>query len=81
MELIWINNAKYLGDYRLALTFSNGKKRIFDAKEYIASHPLFRDLKDKQLFSRFQLDGWTVSWQNGKLDIAPEYLYEAGTAA
>ena len=81
MNLIWVNSAKYLGDYRLALSFSNGEQRVFDAKEFIASHPLFAPLQDKQLFSQFQLDGWTVSWQNGTLDIAPEYLYEVGTAA
>ena len=38
-------------------------------------------LKDKQLFSQFRLDGWTVSWQTGRLDIAPEYLYAVGTPA
>ena len=79
MNLIWINNAKYLGDYRLSLSFSNGEQRILDAENYIFSHPLFEPLKDKQLFSQFQLDGWTVSWQDGKLDIAPEYLYETAT--
>ena len=81
MNLIWINSAKYLGDYRLELSFSNGEVRVFDAKEFIASHPLFASLQDKQLFSQFQLDGWTVSWQDGRLDIAPEYLYEVGTPA
>ena len=24
------------------------------------------------------LDGWTVTWQDGMIDIAPEYLYEHG---
>lgn len=81
MELIWINSAKYLGDYRLLLSFSNGAERVVDVKDFIATHPLFSPLRDKQLFSRFQLDGWTVSWLNGTLDIAPEYLYEIGTAA
>ena len=81
MNLIWINSAKYLEDYRLSLSFSNGEQRVFDAKEFIASHPLFASLKDKQLFSQFQLDGWTISWQDGRLDIAPEYLYETGTPA
>ena len=79
MNLIWINSAKYLGDYRLSLSFSNVEQRVFDAKEFIASHPLFASLQDKQLFSQFQLDGWTVSWQDGRLDISPEYLYEIGT--
>ena len=74
MELVWITNAKYLGEYRLELTFSNGTVKVFDAKDYIASRPLFAALKDQKTFSQFELDGWTVSWLNGKLDIAPEYL-------
>ncbi|MBR1823632.1 MAG: DUF2442 domain-containing protein, partial [Ruminococcus sp.] len=42
-------------------------------------HKFSQNLIDKHLFSQYQLDGWTVSWQNGRLDIAPEYLYERGT--
>ncbi|MBQ9602983.1 MAG: DUF2442 domain-containing protein [Paludibacteraceae bacterium] len=74
MNLVWINSAKYLGEYCLELTFSNGKVKVFNAKDYIASHPLFAALQDQKTFSQFELDGWTVSWLNGKLDIAPEYL-------
>ena len=48
MELVWIKNAKYLGEYRLELAFSNSKVKIFDAKDYIASHPLFAALKDQK---------------------------------
>ncbi len=81
MELIWINSAKYLGDYRLLLRFSDGMEKIVDVKDFITTHPLFAPLIDKQIFSHFQLDGWTVSWQGGALDIAPEYLYEIGVAA
>lgn len=77
MELVWITNAQYLGEYRLELTFSNGKVKVFDAKDYIASHPLFAALKDQKVFRKFELDGWTVSWLNGKLDISPEYLLKA----
>ena len=78
MDLIWVNKAEYLGDYRLALSFSNGEERVFDAKDFIAKYPAFRALQDKVLFSQFVLDGWTVSWMKGALDIAPEYLYEEG---
>ena len=74
MDLIWVNKAQYLGDYRLALSFSNGKERVFDAKDFIAKYPAFHVLQDKEQFSKFALDGWTVSWLNGTLDIAPEYL-------
>ena len=27
------------------------------------------------------LDGWTVCWLNGTVDIAPEHLYEMSVAA
>ena len=78
MDLIWINKAQYLGDYRLGLSFSNGEERVFDAKDFITKYPAFHVLQDKAQFSQFALDGWTVSWMNGTLDIAPEYLYEIG---
>ena len=76
MDLIWINKAQYLGDYRLGLSFSNGENRVFDAMDFIAKYPAFKVLQDKEKFKQFALDGWTVSWLNGALDIAPEYLYE-----
>ena len=78
MNLLWINNAEYLGDYKLKLTFNNGEQRIFDADDYIHSHPLFNALKSTTAFRNFELDGWTVSWQAGALDISPEFLYENG---
>ena len=76
MNLLWINKAEYMGDYRLMLTFNNGEQRIFDGKEYVHTHPVFSPLRDTSNFRNFELDGWTVSWQGGKLDISPEYLYE-----
>lgn len=42
MNLIWINSAKYLGDYRLSLSFSNGEERIFDAQDFIQTYLLKR---------------------------------------
>jgi hypothetical protein len=30
------------------------------------------------VFRNIALDGWTVTWQDGTIDIAPEYLYEHG---
>ncbi|MBR1374063.1 DUF2442 domain-containing protein [bacterium] len=81
MTPIWINKAEYVGNYRLLLNFNTGEKKVFDGKEYILSHPLFEALKDINNYKNFELDGWTVSWQNGSLDIAPEYLYETATTA
>ena len=41
----------------------------------------FAPLRDKAVFERFDLDGWTVCWLDGTVDIAPEHLYEMGVAA
>ena len=53
---------------------------LFDGKDIITK-PLYQVLQSQAVFQRFELDGWTVSWQDGPLDIAPEYLYEIGTPA
>ena len=81
MDLIWITSAKYLDGYRLQLTFNNGEVKIFDGKDIVANNPLFRSLQTITTYKDFALDGWTVSWQDGKLDLAPEFLYENSQAA
>lgn len=75
LNLIWIASAKYLGDYRLQLTFNDGAVKVFDGKEMVTK-PLYQALQSHKVFQQFELDGWTVSWEHGKIDIAPEYLYE-----
>lgn len=76
MNLIWITSAEYLDGYCLQLTFNNGEVKIFDGKDIVTNNPLFHPLQAIAVFKDFMLDGWTVSWQNGKLDLAPEFLYE-----
>ena len=78
MNLLWVNKAEYLDGYRLLLTFNTGEQRVFDGDDYIHSHALFSPLREIDNFRNFELDGWTVSWQNGTLDLAPEFLYENG---
>jgi hypothetical protein len=66
--------AEYRGDYRIHLTFNDGKSATIDFLRWIEG-PIFEPLKDPRYFRRFFLDGGTVSWPNGA-DIAPETLYE-----
>ena len=75
-KLIWITKAELLADYVLNLTFNDGSTKTFDFETYIKQNDMFKPLKDKKLFNNFKLDGWTISWLNGTIDIAPEYLYE-----
>ena len=62
---------------RLWLRFSNGESKIFDFTDLL-SQEVFRPLKDDSVFNDVRIDYGTVVWNNGEIDIAPEYLYEYG---
>ena len=49
MNLIWINKAQYLGDYRLALSFSNGEERVLTQRILLPSTPPFMYCKIKNV--------------------------------
>jgi len=81
MELIWIKEAKYLGNYKFSLVFGNGEKRVFNLNELMEKDRRYRDfemfkpLKDEEFVKNFSLDGWTICFSNG-IDIAPEEIYK-----
>ena len=80
-KLKWVIAASPLDGYRLHLTFNDGSQRIFDCLPLIEKYQLFAPLRDKEVFNCISLDGWTVCWLDGTIDIAPEHLYEMGVAA
>lgn len=80
-DIVWVTAAEALENYLLRLIFNNGKVKIFDCKPLIAEIPVFFALNDEVVFRDISLDGWTVTWLNGTVDIAPEYLYEKGVVA
>ena len=41
--------------------------------------PAFVPLKDKKISRAAKIEFGTLSWDDGKIDIAPEYLYDYGT--
>lgn len=79
--LKWATAACVVGDYLLELDFNDGRRVVFDCQPLINQYKLFAPLRDKDVFAHFALDGWTVTWLDGTVDIAPEYLYERGIAA
>ena len=81
MELVWVTSASYEGDYKISLLFNNGSRKIFDFKHLIMTRPLFKCLEDVDKFKAFKVGDWTLEWDNGNIDIAPEYLYEHGVLA
>lgn len=80
-ELIWVTLAEYLGGHKLGLSFNDGSRKVFDFSPLIKKFPLYKDIEPTEKFKDFTVTDWTVSWENGEIDIAPEYLYENGVPA
>lgn len=70
--------AEYLNDYRIKLWFNNQVVKVVDLANSL-NVDVFRPLKDLEYFKRFTIKFNTIEWENGA-DLAPEYLYETGTA-
>ena len=68
-----------LEDYKLWVRFSNGEVKIFDFSKELNS-PAFSPLKDKAIFNSVYIDYGVTVWNDGDIDIAPEYLYKNGVS-
>jgi hypothetical protein len=62
-----------MDDFRLFLTFTNGEKRIFDAKR-LFKMPVFKLLRKKPFFETVKVDHGSVTWP-GDIDYCPDTLY------
>jgi len=69
-----------LDDYRLWLRFAAGEEKIFDFRPEL-KYPAFRPLEDKAVFNGVYLNMGTVMWNDGEIDVSPDYLLQRGSAA
>ncbi len=76
---IKVSGVRPLDDYKLWLRFNTGETKIFDFAT-ILNTPAFSPLKDKKLFGAVYIDFGVPVWNDGDIDIAPEFLYEHGVA-
>lgn len=77
--MLRVIDVDYIKDYELLLTFSDGQKKRVDLQPYLTGE-VFAELLDKEKFIQYGLTRVTIEWSNGA-DLAPEFLYEIGTAA
>jgi hypothetical protein len=70
-----VTDARYIGNYKVEVTFNNGQKGVADLSDALIG-PVFEPLKEKSVFSQLRVDEEleTIVWPNG-VDLAPEYLY------
>ena len=76
--LLTVKSVRALKDYKLLVHFSTGEEKKVDVSSLI-EEPVFSVLKDTNVFNSAYVDYGTVVWNDGTIDIAPEYLYEQGS--
>ena len=73
-EFIEVVDVKALDDMILILKFNTGEQRVFDAT--ILDGEVFKPLRDRKIFNNVHIDCGVVTWMDGDIDCAPEYMYE-----
>ena len=63
-----------LDDYRLALTFGDNERRIYDFKPNL-SNKFYSPLADVKLFEKVSVADGEIEWVTGQ-DFCPHTLYE-----
>lgn len=74
---IHVEEAKYIVDYKILLSFNDGFQGEIDLASELNGE-IFEPLKKISFFKSFTLNGHTLSWSNGA-DFAPEFLHENAT--
>lgn len=77
--MLRVVDVDYIKDYELLLKFSDGAVKRVDLQPFLTGE-VFGELLDKDKFIQYGLTPTTIEWANGA-DLAPEFLYEIGTAA
>ena len=72
-EPIKVRQVKVLPDKMLLIRFNNGETRLFDAT--MLEGPAYEPLRDENVFSEPEIDHGVVTWLQGAIDCAPEYMY------
>ena len=74
--ILHVVDAKYINEYKLWISFNNGKSGIVDLQGELTGE-VFGSLIDIEQFKNITVHPImeTVVWGNGA-DLAPEYLFE-----
>ena len=72
-----VSGVRPLSDYILWVRFNNGEEKRFDLKPLLST-AAFSPLKNPSVFNSVYIDYGVTVWNDGDIDIAPEYLYEHG---
>jgi len=77
---ITVISVRALEDYTLLLRFSTGETKTFNFAPLLNTGG-FQPLRDENLFKTVYVEFGIPVWNNGEIDVAPEYLYQNGVRA
>ena len=77
--ILKVKSVQPLVDHVLKVSFSTGETKQIDMKPLL-SQPAFAPLVDEGLFNAVYVDYGCPVWDDGNIDIAPEYLYQHSVA-
>ena len=77
-ENIKITEVKPLRGGMLLVTFSTGEKRLFDTTQLTGA--AFAPLQREDIYMNPVIFHGVITWCNGEIDIAPEYVYQESYA-
>jgi len=69
--------AENVGDWLLRVRFDDGAMRLFDGRALEGE--VFAPLSNADAFAGWKLDYETLTWNDGDIDIAPEYVLNHST--
>ncbi len=78
--ILKISSVRNLGNYQLVVAFNNGDVNLFDGRRLLNEGEVFAPLAEESVFNDYTLDYETLTWQNGEIDIAPEYVHANSSA-
>ena len=77
-NIIEINNAHYLSNYKIEILFNNGMKRIIDLSDFLkkAKNPMTRKYLNKNIFKKFKIEYGDLVWGDYEMCFPIWDLYE-----
>ena len=78
MRHVKIVSAENAGDYLVRVCFDDGETRLFDGR--VLDGEVFKPIMDAKTFAGWKLDYETLIWNDGDIDISPEYVLNHSSA-
>ena len=75
LPVLKITEFETLAPHRMKVVFNDGETRIFDGRKLLKGEA-FAPISDADVFADCKLDYETLTWLDGELDVAPEFVYE-----